>query len=85
MGPSTAEPSQGLKQNPEVRGIRSIDLYAEKILTQGSDLMKNKKRRDLHKDPEIRDYQEKILWADHHGFYLPHLVGKAPGHPPGLL
>jgi NAD(P)H dehydrogenase (quinone) len=67
----------GLKQNPEVQGIRSVDLYGEDFdprLRFGKD----KKRRDLHKDPEIRDYQEKILWADHLVFIYPIWWGRPP-------
>jgi NAD(P)H dehydrogenase (quinone) len=67
----------GLKQNPEVQGIRSVDLYGEDFdprLRFGKD----KKRRDLHKDPEIRDYQEKILWADHMVFIYPIWWGRPP-------
>jgi NAD(P)H dehydrogenase (quinone) len=42
----------------------------EKISTQ-TQIWEGQKRRDLHKDPEIRDYQEKILWADHLVFIYP--------------
>jgi NAD(P)H dehydrogenase (quinone) len=68
---------EGLKRNPEVRGIRTIDLYAEDFDPRLR-FDENNKRRDLHLDPEIREYQEKILWADHMVFIYPIWWGRPP-------
>lgn len=64
--------------------MRIIDLYQDKfdpVLIFNEE----KKRRDMHKDPEIQEYQEKIKWADNIVFVYPIWWGRPPAMLLGFI
>jgi len=75
---------KGSEGNPNVQEVKIIDLYQEKfdpVLI----FHEEKKRRDMHKDPEIQDYQEKIKWADNIVFVYPIWWGRPPAMLLGFI
>ncbi len=67
----------GLKINPTDHQLQVLDLYAEAfnpILVFNTD----KKRRDMHTDPETEIYREQIRWADHIVYIYPIWWGRPP-------
>lgn len=75
---------KGSEENPNVQEVRIIDLYQDKfdpVLIFNEE----KKRRDMHKDPEIQEYQEKIKWADNIVFVYPILWGRPPAMLLGFI
>ncbi|QGX65111.1 flavodoxin family protein [Bacillus sp. ms-22] len=75
---------KGSEENPNVQEVRIIDLYQDKF---DPVLIFNevKKRRDMHKDPEIQEYQEKIKWADNIVFVYPIWWGRPPAMLLGFI
>ncbi|MGE1233926.1 NAD(P)H-dependent oxidoreductase [Bacillus altitudinis] len=75
---------KGSEENPNVQEVRIIDLYQDKfdpVLI----FHEEKKRRDMHKDPEIQEYQEKIKWADNIVFVYPIRWGRPPAMLLGFI
>ncbi|WP_322535967.1 NAD(P)H-dependent oxidoreductase [Bacillus altitudinis] len=75
---------KGSVENPNVQEVRIIDLYQDKfdpVLIFNEE----KKRRDMHKDPEIQEYQEKIKWADNIVFVYPIWWGRPPAMLLGFI
>ncbi|MGY8611115.1 NAD(P)H-dependent oxidoreductase [Bacillus altitudinis] len=75
---------KGSEENPNVQEVRIIDLYQDKfdpVLIFNEE----KKRRDMHKDPEIQEYQEKIKWADNIVFVYPIWWGRPPAMLLGFI
>lgn len=75
---------KGSEENPNVQEVRIIDLYQDKfdpVLI----FNKEKKRCDMHKDPEIQEYQEKIKWADNIVFVYPIWWGRPPAMLLGFI
>ncbi|KWZ65484.1 NAD(P)H-dependent oxidoreductase [Bacillus altitudinis] len=75
---------KGSEENPNVQEVRIIDLYQDKfdpVLI----FHEEKKRRDMHKDPEIQEYQEKIKWADNIVFVYPIWWGRPPAMLLGFI
>lgn len=68
---------QGSRENPGVSDIQVLDLYAE-----GFDpalvFNKEKRRRDMHKDPDLTKHREQLLWADKIVFVYPIWWGRPP-------
>ncbi|TJY42583.1 NAD(P)H-dependent oxidoreductase [Cohnella pontilimi] len=68
---------RGLSENPQVKEIKVLDLYEEKfnpVLV----FNENKRRRDMHADPELEKYREFIRWADKIVFVYPIWWGRPP-------
>ncbi|BBP91564.1 hypothetical protein BsIDN1_51820 [Bacillus safensis] len=67
--------------------MKIIDLYQEKkfnpVLVFFNE--EKKKRRDMHKDPDIRVYQDKIKWADKIVFVYPIWWGRPPAMLLGFI
>ncbi|CAI7726997.1 NAD(P)H-dependent oxidoreductase [Bacillus altitudinis] len=75
---------KGSEENPNVQEVRIIDLYQDKfdpVLIFNEE----KKRRDMHKDPEIQEYQEKIKSADNIVFVYPIWWGRPPAMLLGFI
>ncbi|MBW5446073.1 flavodoxin family protein [Cohnella sp. CFH 77786] len=68
---------QGSGENPGIEEVQVLDLYDE-----GFDPLlvfnENKRRRDMHKDPNLAKYREQLLWADKIVFVYPIWWGRPP-------
>ena len=68
---------KGISENEGISDVKVIDLYKEEfdpILF----FNENKKRSDMHIDPEFADYRKQILWADKLVFIYPIWWGRPP-------
>jgi len=75
---------EGLKRNRHVKDYKILDLYAEDfdpVLI----FNRNKKRRDMHKAPEMEPYRQQILWADQIIFIYPIWWGRPPAMLMGYI
>lgn len=75
---------RGSGENPAVTEVKVLDLYAE-----GFDPVlvfdETKRRRDMHKDPELAVYREQIKWADKLVFVYPIWWGRPPAMLQGYI
>lgn len=68
---------RGSGENPKVTEIQVLDLYEagfDPVLV----FNENKRRRDMHTDPELAKYREQLLWADKIVFVYPIWWGRPP-------
>lgn len=68
---------QGSQENRHITEIQVLDLYDEKfdpVLV----FNEQKRRRDMHTDPELAKYREQIRWADKLVFVYPIWWGRPP-------
>jgi len=68
---------QAVSENSSVKQVKTLDLYAEgfnPVLVFNDE----KKRRDMHKDPDFKSYRQQILWADKLVFIYPIWWGRPP-------
>ncbi|MCM3629673.1 NAD(P)H-dependent oxidoreductase [Paenibacillus glycanilyticus] len=68
---------QGLQENAHVEEIQVLDLYAEAF----DPLLvfnENKRRRDMHIDPELEKHRSQLLWAEKIVFVYPIWWGRPP-------
>ena len=68
---------RGSRENPKVTEIQVLDLYEagfDPVLV----FNENKRRRDMHTDPELAKYREQLLWADKIVFVYPIWWGRPP-------
>ncbi|MWC29699.1 NAD(P)H-dependent oxidoreductase [Paenibacillus sp. MMS18-CY102] len=68
---------EGIGENPNSGEMQVLDLYAEGF----NPLLvfnENKRRRDMHKDPELERYREQLLWADRIVMIYPIWWGRPP-------
>ncbi|WP_336775717.1 NAD(P)H-dependent oxidoreductase [Paenibacillus sp. MMO-58] len=68
---------QGLQENTQVEEIQVLDLYAEAF----DPLLvfnENKRRRDMHADPELDKHRQQLLWAEKIIFVYPIWWGRPP-------
>lgn len=75
---------EGIKYNPAISEIDTIDLYAEDfdpILV----FHEKKRRRDMHTDPNFEMYREKIKRADLLVFIYPIFWGRPPAMLLGFI
>ncbi|MGE6628872.1 NAD(P)H-dependent oxidoreductase [Bacillus sp. NPDC077027] len=75
---------KGSHENSHIKEVKTIDLYQDQfnpVLV----FNEQKKRRDMHKDPEIAPYQEKIRWADKLVFVYPIWWGRPPAMLLGFI
>lgn len=75
---------RGAKENTVIEEVRVTDLYAEGF---NPVLLFNagKRRRDLHKDPELTPYWDHIRWADKIVFIYPIWWGRPPAMLMGFI
>ncbi|MDA3957666.1 NAD(P)H-dependent oxidoreductase [Oceanispirochaeta sp.] len=75
---------EGLRSNPHIKNIDVLDLYRENFnpaLIFNSEI----KRRDMHKDPELELYRQKITQADTVIFIYPIWWGRPPAMLMGFI
>ncbi len=68
---------RGCEANGHVEAVKVVDLYVEgfnPVLV----FNKHKRRRDMHKDPELAPYRDQIKWADMIVFVYPIWWGRPP-------
>ncbi|WP_127531765.1 NAD(P)H-dependent oxidoreductase [Paenibacillus kobensis] len=68
---------QGSSENERIEEVQVLDLYAESfnpVLVFNED----KRRRDMHKDPELEQYRKQLLWADKIVLVYPIWWGRPP-------
>ncbi len=68
---------KGSKENANIKGIQMLDLYDEGF----NPLLvfnEQKRRRDMHIDPELEKYRQQIKWADKLVFIYPIWWGRPP-------
>ncbi len=73
---------KGLEGN--LHEVKIIDLYADNfdpVLVYNED----KRRRDMHLDPDLADYREQIKWADRLIFVYPIFWGRPPAMLLGFI
>ncbi|MCQ4087924.1 NAD(P)H-dependent oxidoreductase [Saccharibacillus sp. JS10] len=75
---------KGSEGNPGVDEVRVVDLYEENfnpVLVFNED----KKRRDMHRDPELARYRELLTWANKIVFVYPIWWGRPPAMLMGFI
>ncbi|WP_150269927.1 NAD(P)H-dependent oxidoreductase [Paenibacillus tepidiphilus] len=75
---------RGCRENPGCREIQVLDLYAEQfnpLLEFGE----QKRRRDMHIDPELSKYREQLLWAERIVLVYPIWWGRPPAMLMGYI
>jgi len=75
---------QGLNANNTVNEIKVVDLYADEF-NPVLHFNKDKRRRDMHKDPYMEDYRNQIQWADKIVFIYPIWWGRPPAMLMGYI
>lgn len=68
---------KGSKENANIKGIQMLDLYEEGF----NPLLvfnEQKRRRDMHIDPELEKYRQQLKWADKLVFIYPIWWGRPP-------
>ena len=75
---------KGCNENPYIKEIQVVDLYAEKF----NPLLvfnEHKRRRDMYRDPHLEKYREQITWADKIVFVYPIWWGRPPAMLMGYI
>ncbi|MEK8129047.1 NAD(P)H-dependent oxidoreductase [Paenibacillus filicis] len=75
---------RGSRENAAVHDVKILDLYEEgfnPVLV----FNKNKRRRDMHSDPELEVYREQLRWADKIVFVYPIWWGRPPAMLMGYI
>lgn len=75
---------EGCSENAQVKELKVVDLYEE----QFNPLLvfnKEKRRRDMHLDPDLEKYREQITWADKLVFIYPIWWGRPPAMLMGYI
>lgn len=68
---------RGCEDNRRIENIQILDLYRENF-NPVLEFNENKRRRDMHKDPELAKYREQLTWADKIVFIYPIWWGRPP-------
>jgi NAD(P)H dehydrogenase (quinone) len=67
----------GSKENASIQEVKVLDLYEEgfnPVLV----FNENKRRRDMHSDPDLAVYRDQLMWADKIVFVYPIWWGRPP-------
>ncbi|MED4454930.1 NAD(P)H-dependent oxidoreductase [Metabacillus fastidiosus] len=75
---------EGSKANPNIKEMQILDLYEEGF----NPLLvfnKEKRRRDMYRDPNLEKYREQIMWADKIVFIYPIWWGRPPAMLMGYI
>ncbi|WP_270168914.1 NAD(P)H-dependent oxidoreductase [Paenibacillus sp. SYP-B4298] len=67
----------GLKDNPQTSEVQVLDLYAEQFDPRLV-FNENKRRRDMHRDPELERHRQQLMWADRIVMIYPIWWGRPP-------
>lgn len=70
--------------NTKAESVETIDLYAENF-NPALVYNEEKRRRDMHLDPELTAYREKIKWANRIVFIYPIFWGRPPAMLLGFI
>ncbi|NBI29278.1 NAD(P)H-dependent oxidoreductase [Chengkuizengella marina] len=68
---------EGIVENSNIKEVQVLDLYQERF----NPLLvfnEEKRRRDMHLDPNLKKYREQIVWADQIVFVYPIWWGRPP-------
>ncbi|MCZ8515509.1 NAD(P)H-dependent oxidoreductase [Paenibacillus filicis] len=68
---------RGCKENAKIEEVKVLDLYEEgfnPVLI----FNENKRRRDMHADPDLAKYRDQLRWADKIVFVYPIWWGRPP-------
>ncbi|MXQ52340.1 NAD(P)H-dependent oxidoreductase [Shimazuella alba] len=68
---------QGSSENPNITDVKVLDLYKEEF-NPVLIFNKQKKRRDMHLDSQLKKYREQITWAEKIVFIYPIWWGRPP-------
>ncbi len=75
---------RGCKENTKIEEVKVLDLYEE-----GFDPVlvfnENRRRRDMHADPDLAKYREQLMWADKIVFVYPIWWGRPPAMLMGFI
>ncbi|MDQ0090992.1 NAD(P)H dehydrogenase (quinone) [Paenibacillus anaericanus] len=75
---------RGAQENTTIEEVKVLDLYEEgfnPILV----FNKQKRRRDMHRDPDFARYREQLMWADKIIFVYPIWWGRPPAMLMGYI
>lgn len=75
---------RGSKENTSIQEVKVLDLYEEGF----NPLLvfnETKRRRDMHKDPDLAPYREQLQWADKIVFVYPIWWGRPPAMLMGYI
>lgn len=75
---------KGCEENPYIKEIQVVDLYAEKF-NPLLEFNEHKRRRDMYRDPQLEKYREQITWADKIVFVYPIWWGRPPAMLMGYI
>ncbi|MFF2499992.1 NAD(P)H-dependent oxidoreductase [Peribacillus sp. NPDC058075] len=75
---------QGSKENPNIKGLQVLDLYEEGF-NPLLEFNEHKRRRDMHRDPQLEKYRNQMTWADKIVFVYPIWWGRPPAMLMGYI
>ncbi|MGG0847991.1 NAD(P)H-dependent oxidoreductase [Peribacillus simplex] len=75
---------KGSKENTNIKGLQVLDLYAEGF-NPLLEFNEQKRRRDMHRDPQLEKYRNQITWADKIVFVYPIWWGRPPAMLMGYI
>lgn len=68
---------QGSSENPHITEVQVLDLYEENF-NPVLIFNENKRRRDMHTDPQLEKYRQQLIWADKIALVYPIWWGRPP-------
>ncbi|WP_141503530.1 NAD(P)H-dependent oxidoreductase [Paenibacillus luteus] len=75
---------QGSKENLAIKEVKVLDLYEEQF-NPVLIFNENKRRRDMHADPQLAQYREQLTWADKIVLVYPIWWGRPPAMLMGYI
>lgn len=75
---------KGSNENPNIKGLQVLDLYEEGF-NPLLEFNEHKRRRDMHRDPQLGKYRNQITWADKMVFVYPIWWGRPPAMLMGYI
>lgn len=75
---------KGSNENPNIKGLQVLDLYEEGF-NPLLEFNEHKRRRDMHRDPQLEKYRNQITWADKIVFVYPIWWGRPPAMLMGYI
>lgn len=74
---------KGSNENPNIKGLQVLDLYEEGF-NPLLEFNEHKRRRDMHRDPQLEKYRNQITFIRQDCLCLSNLVGEASGNANGI-
>ncbi|PEZ69592.1 NAD(P)H-dependent oxidoreductase [Bacillus sp. AFS017274] len=75
---------KGSNENPNIKGLQVLDLYEEGF-NPLLEFNEHKRRRDMHRDPQLEKYRNQITWSDKIVFVYPIWWGRPPAMLMGYI